>query len=99
MNGEGQRPPAPPEPAQAAADAPEPEPDAAQMSLARRLRQPRTIVSLVVPLASPDGGGGDRLRLPFVHDAGTMAEGVQRLARAWRAYSPELRAERTSLIV
>src|SRR5439155_18357619 len=51
------------------------------------------------PLASPDGGGADRLRLPFVHDAATMAEGIGRLARAWRAYSPELRAERTSLIV
>jgi len=51
------------------------------------------------PLASPDGGGADRLRLPFVHDAATMAEGIGRLARAWRAYSPELRAKRTSLIV
>lgn len=51
------------------------------------------------PLASPDGAGADHLRLPFVHDAETMREGVQRLARAWRAYSPEARAERTSLIV
>ena len=51
------------------------------------------------PLASPDGGGVDRLRLPFVHDAETMTEGVQRLARAWRAFSPEARSERTSLIV
>lgn len=51
------------------------------------------------PLASPDGGGVDRLRLPFVHDAETMTEGIQRLARAWRAFSPEARAERTSLIV
>ena len=51
------------------------------------------------PLASPDGGGADRLRLPFVHDAATMAEGIGRLARAWRAYSPELRDKRTSVIV
>jgi DNA-binding transcriptional MocR family regulator len=51
------------------------------------------------PLASPDGSGTDRLRLPFVHEADTMAEGMQRLARAWRAYSPQIRAERTSLIV
>jgi len=50
------------------------------------------------PLASPDGSGADRLRLPFVHDAETMTEGIQRLARAWRAFSPE-RSERTSLIV
>lgn len=51
------------------------------------------------PLASPDSGGADRLRLPFVHEAETMTEGMQRLARAWRAYSPEARPERTSLIV
>ncbi|HEX9148535.1 MAG TPA: PLP-dependent aminotransferase family protein, partial [Thermoanaerobaculia bacterium] len=51
------------------------------------------------PLASPDSSGADRLRLPFVHDANTMTEGMQRLARAWRAYSPEARGERTSLIV
>jgi DNA-binding transcriptional MocR family regulator len=51
------------------------------------------------PLASADGAGADRLRLPFVHDAETMTEGVERLARAWRAYSPEARPERTSLIV
>ncbi|HMA18119.1 MAG TPA: PLP-dependent aminotransferase family protein, partial [Thermoanaerobaculia bacterium] len=51
------------------------------------------------PLASPDSGGADRLRLPFVHDTETMTEGIQRLARAWRSYSPEAREERTSLIV
>ena len=51
------------------------------------------------PLASPDAAGDDRLRLPFVHEPETMAEGIERLARAWRAYSPEGRAERTSLIV
>ncbi|HLN79964.1 MAG TPA: PLP-dependent aminotransferase family protein [Thermoanaerobaculia bacterium] len=51
------------------------------------------------PLASPDSSGADRLRLPFVHDANTMTEGMQRLGRAWRAYSPEARGERTSLIV
>lgn len=51
------------------------------------------------PLASPDSGGADRIRLPFVHDADTMTEGVKRLARAWRAYAPERRAQRTSLIV
>jgi DNA-binding transcriptional MocR family regulator len=51
------------------------------------------------PLASPDSGGADRLRLPFVHDAEMMTEGIDRLARAWRAYSPEARRERTRLIV
>jgi DNA-binding transcriptional MocR family regulator len=51
------------------------------------------------PLASPDSGGVDRIRLPFVHDRDTMTEGVKRLAHAWRAYAPERRAQRTSLIV
>jgi DNA-binding transcriptional MocR family regulator len=38
------------------------------------------------PLASPVGGCGDCLRLPFVLDAEPMQEGVERLARAWEAY-------------
>lgn len=38
------------------------------------------------PLASPDGGCSDYLRLPFVLEAGPMREGVERLARAWEAY-------------
>jgi DNA-binding transcriptional MocR family regulator len=43
----------------------------------------------VVPgaLASPSGGCADRLRIPFVLDAGPMREGVERLARAWDAYA------------
>lgn len=55
----------------------------------------------VVPgsLASPDASGADHLRLPFVHDTETMTEGMRRLARAWRAYSPEASAGKTSLIV
>lgn len=39
------------------------------------------------PLASPTGGCGDRLRLPFVLDAAPMEQGVERLARAWAAYA------------
>lgn len=38
------------------------------------------------PLASPDGGCADRLRVPYVLEAGPMTEGVERLARAWAAY-------------
>ena len=38
-------------------------------------------------LASPTGGCADRLRIPFVLDAGPMREGVERLARAWAAYA------------
>ena len=47
----------------------------------------------VVPgaLASPSGGCADRLRIPFVLDAGPMREGVERLARAWDAYAGERR--------
>ena len=43
----------------------------------------------VVPgtLASPGGGWGDRLRVPYVLDAAPMREGVERLARAWEAYA------------
>jgi DNA-binding transcriptional MocR family regulator len=43
----------------------------------------------VVPgtLASPSGGFGDRLRMPFVLEAAPMREGVERLARAWDAYA------------
>jgi DNA-binding transcriptional MocR family regulator len=51
------------------------------------------------PLASPDGSLSDYLRLPFVLERGPMEEGVQRLARAWAAYSPAARRERTSLDV
>jgi DNA-binding transcriptional MocR family regulator len=49
------------------------------------------------PLASPDGGCKDRLRLPYVLDAGPMTEGVERLARAWSAYSAATRKERADL--
>jgi DNA-binding transcriptional MocR family regulator len=35
------------------------------------------------------------LRLPFLADAGTLTEAVQRLARAWEVYLPLLQTERT----
>jgi len=38
-------------------------------------------------LASPTGGWADRLRIPFVLEAGPMREGVERLARAWESYA------------
>jgi len=55
----------------------------------------------VVPgtLASPTGGWGDRLRLPFVLDPGPMTEGVERLARAWGAYAPGQRSRAASVLV
>lgn len=51
------------------------------------------------PLASPDGGFSDHLRLPFVLDRPAMEEGVQRLDRAWSSYATAARRERASLDV
>jgi DNA-binding transcriptional MocR family regulator len=49
------------------------------------------------PLASPDGSFADHLRLPFVLGPEEMEEGIRRLARAWKAYSPTSRRARASL--
>ena len=49
------------------------------------------------PLASPDGGFDDHLRLPYVLGPEQMEEGVRRLARAWEAYAPSPRRSRASL--
>jgi DNA-binding transcriptional MocR family regulator len=49
------------------------------------------------PLASPDGGCTDHLRVPYVLEAGPMTEGVERLARAWATYSAAARRERQSV--
>jgi len=51
------------------------------------------------PLASPDGGFDDHLRLPYVLGAEQMEEGVRRLARAWEIYAPSPRRARASLDV
>jgi DNA-binding transcriptional MocR family regulator len=52
----------------------------------------------VVPgtLASPSGGCADRLRVPYVLEAGPMREGVERLARAWDAYAGEAKHRRAA---
>ena len=49
------------------------------------------------PLASPDGGFDDHLRLPYVLGPEQMEEGVGRLARAWEVYAPSPRRSRASL--
>jgi DNA-binding transcriptional MocR family regulator len=49
------------------------------------------------PLASPDGGFNDHLRLPYVLGPEQMEEGVRRLARAWEVYAPSPRRSRASL--
>jgi DNA-binding transcriptional MocR family regulator len=38
------------------------------------------------PLLSPDPGGGDHLRMPFVAPADQLVQAVQRLADAWTAH-------------
>jgi DNA-binding transcriptional MocR family regulator len=58
---------------------------------------------LVLPGTSASAGGEhrDRLRLPLLRDPEVLADGVHRLAAAWRAYEPALArgAPRISVIV
>jgi DNA-binding transcriptional MocR family regulator len=51
------------------------------------------------PVHSPSGGSRDHVRLPFVMDAETMAEGVARLARAWTVCAQPDRDRRLGVIV
>ncbi len=51
------------------------------------------------PLASPDGGFRDHIRIAFGTTPERIVEGVERLALAWAAYSPAPRATRPSLAV
>jgi DNA-binding transcriptional MocR family regulator len=53
----------------------------------------------IVPGAinSPDGHFADHVRLPFIHDAAVLEDGVIRLAAAWREYGPSARDRRGSL--
>jgi DNA-binding transcriptional MocR family regulator len=44
------------------------------------------------PMTSVDGNFADRVRLPYVLEPGPMREGVDRLARAWAEYEPEVAA-------
>lgn len=51
------------------------------------------------PLASPDGGFRDHIRIAYGVTPEQLREGVERLARAWAAYAPMPRAVRPSLAV
>ena len=51
------------------------------------------------PLASPDGGFRDHIRLAYGAAPDRLVEGVDRLAAAWAAYSPGRRSGRPSLAV
>lgn len=44
------------------------------------------------PMTSVDGHFADRMRLPYVLDPAEMREGVERLARAWAEYEPQIGA-------
>ncbi len=51
------------------------------------------------PLASPDGGFGDHIRIAYGSEPDRLVDGVERLAAAWAAYTPTTRASRPSLAV
>jgi DNA-binding transcriptional MocR family regulator len=51
------------------------------------------------PLASPDGGYRDHIRVAYGGRADTIVEGVERLAAAWAAYAPAARVDRASIAV
>jgi DNA-binding transcriptional MocR family regulator len=51
------------------------------------------------PVHSPSHGFRDRLRLPFVLDDASLAEGIARLARAWRGCRRAAEERRLGVIV
>ncbi len=51
------------------------------------------------PTCSPSNGFAEFLRLPYVLEPPKIREGLRLLARAWSAYAPAKRRERTSLEV
>ena len=51
------------------------------------------------PLASPDGGFRDHIRIAFGTSPDRIVEGVERLATAWAAYGPAARPSRQSVSV
>ncbi len=51
------------------------------------------------PLASPDGGFRDHIRIAYGGALDDLVEGVERLAAAWAAYAPMARINRSSVAV
>ncbi len=51
------------------------------------------------PLASPDGGFRDHVRIAYGTSPDRLVEGVERLATAWSAYAPAARRTRPTLAV
>ena len=51
------------------------------------------------PLASPDGGFRDHIRIAYGAEPDDLVEGVERLAAAWAAYAPVAHRSRPSVAV
>jgi DNA-binding transcriptional MocR family regulator len=51
------------------------------------------------PLASPDGGFRDHIRIAYGSPPDRLLEGVERLANAWAAYTPTQRTARPTISV
>jgi DNA-binding transcriptional MocR family regulator len=51
------------------------------------------------PLASPDGGFRDHIRIAYGAPPERLLEGVERLANAWAAYTPAQRTARPAISV
>ena len=73
-----------------------PDADAVQFS---RLAARHGVIVRPGPLASPDGGFRDHIRLAYGAAPDRLVEGVDRLAAAWASYSPGRRSGRPSLAV
>jgi DNA-binding transcriptional MocR family regulator len=73
-----------------------PDADGVQFS---RLAARHGVIVRPGPLASPDGGFRDHIRIAYGTDPDRLVEGVERLAAAWAEYSPVRRFGRPSLAV
>ena len=73
-----------------------PDADAVQFS---RLAARHGVIVRPGPLASPDGGFRDHIRIAYGAEPDRLVEGVERLAAAWAEYTPARRFARPSLAV
>ncbi len=73
-----------------------PDADAVQFS---RLAARYGVIVRPGPLASPDGGFRDHIRIAYGTDPARIVEGVDRLAAAWAEYTPSRRYHRPSLAI
>ena len=73
-----------------------PDADAVQFS---RLAARHGVIVRPGPLASPDGGFRDHIRIAYGAEPDRLVEGVERLAAAWAEYTPSAPVPRPSLAV